>query len=174
MGTNWNSGLIYWKDHTPSRGARYSLAHLHPFLLGSRASCHRPASRPLGRAACVVRSAYVHARGRDARWRPQTLSRQPRGEDILSDEIPAIPRTARHHPLARQETTRIRTRIQRPGKLRDCRNGGRYALRGVAVHLMVQSAYVLEPGKPAPGKGRIHFHALLGHALRGTTPRPPP
>jgi hypothetical protein len=38
---------------------------------------------------------------------------------------------------------------------------------------MVQSAYVLEPGKPAPGKGRIHFHALLGHALRGTTPRPP-
>jgi hypothetical protein len=36
-----------------------------------------------------------------------------------------------------------------------------------AVHLMVQSAYVLDPG-------RIHFHALLGHTLRGTTPRPPP
>jgi hypothetical protein len=43
-----------------------------------------------------------------------------------------------------------------------------------AVHLMVQSAYVLDPGKPVPGKGRIHFHALLGHTLRGTTPRPPP
>ena len=42
------------------------------------------------------------------------------------------------------------------------------------VHLMVQSAYVLDPDKPSPGKGRIHFHALLGHALRGTTPRPPP
>ena len=43
-----------------------------------------------------------------------------------------------------------------------------------AVHLMVQSAYVLESNKPSPGGGRIHFHALLGHALRGTIPRRPP
>jgi hypothetical protein len=43
-----------------------------------------------------------------------------------------------------------------------------------AVHLMVQSAYVLDPDKPSPGSGRIHFHALLGHALRGTVPRRPP
>lgn len=43
-----------------------------------------------------------------------------------------------------------------------------------AVHLMVQSAYVLDPGKPTPGNGRIHFHALLGHAIRGTIPRRPP
>jgi len=43
-----------------------------------------------------------------------------------------------------------------------------------AVQLMVQSAYILERDKPAPAKGRIHFHALLGHVLRGTTPRPPP
>lgn len=42
------------------------------------------------------------------------------------------------------------------------------------IHLMVQSAYVLDPDKPAPGRGRIHFHALLGHVLRGTTPRRPP
>ena len=43
-----------------------------------------------------------------------------------------------------------------------------------AIQLMVQSAYVLDRDKPAPGKGRISFHALLGHVLRGTTPRPPP
>lgn len=43
-----------------------------------------------------------------------------------------------------------------------------------AAHLMVQSAYVLDARKPAPGRGRISFHALLGHVLRGTTPRPPP
>jgi hypothetical protein len=42
------------------------------------------------------------------------------------------------------------------------------------VHLLVQSAYVLRAEKAAPGKGRIHFHALLGHVLRGTTPRRPP
>ena len=33
---------------------------------------------------------------------------------------------------------------------------------------------VLDWDKPAPGKGRIHFHALLGHVLRGTTPHVPP
>jgi hypothetical protein len=43
-----------------------------------------------------------------------------------------------------------------------------------AIQLMVQSAYVLDWDKPAPGKGRIHFHALLGHVLRGTTPHVPP
>ena len=32
MGINWNSGLIYWKDHTPSPAVRYTLAHLHPFV----------------------------------------------------------------------------------------------------------------------------------------------
>jgi len=31
MGVNWDSGLIYWKDHTPSAGERFSLSHLHPF-----------------------------------------------------------------------------------------------------------------------------------------------
>ena len=41
------------------------------------------------------------------------------------------------------------------------------------MQLMVQSAYVLDPERPAPGKGRIHFHALLGHVLRGTTPKLP-
>lgn len=66
----------------------------------------------------------------------------------------------------------------------ETKDGARYAaffdLRGFAkagpsaVHLMVQSAYVLDPNKPAPGRGRIGFHALLGHTLRGTIPRPPP
>ena len=43
-----------------------------------------------------------------------------------------------------------------------------------AVHLIVQSAYVLDPAKRAPGSGRITFHALLSHTLRGTNPKPPP
>jgi len=28
--------------------------------------------------------------------------------------------------------------------------------------------------KPAPGKGRIHFHTLLGHVTRGRPARRPP
>lgn len=31
MGVNWDSGLIYWKDHVPNALERYSLSHLHPF-----------------------------------------------------------------------------------------------------------------------------------------------
>ncbi len=31
-----------------------------------------------------------------------------------------------------------------------------------AIVLMVQSAYALEPEKPAPGKGKISFSALAG------------
>jgi hypothetical protein len=46
--------------------------------------------------------------------------------------------------------------------------------KGDAVHLLVQSAYVLDREKAAPGKGRIHFHSLLAHALRGTRPRRSP
>jgi hypothetical protein len=38
---------------------------------------------------------------------------------------------------------------------------------------MVQSAYILDADKASPGIGRIHFHALLGHTLRGKTPRCP-
>lgn len=34
MGVNWDSGLIYWKDHAPSVSERYSLSHLHPFIRG--------------------------------------------------------------------------------------------------------------------------------------------
>jgi hypothetical protein len=32
VGTNWDAGLIYWKDHAPSPTVRYSLLHLHPFV----------------------------------------------------------------------------------------------------------------------------------------------
>jgi hypothetical protein len=50
-----------------------------------------------------------------------------------------------------------------------------YKSRGPnTVLLMVESAYVHEPGKPDTTEGRISFNALLGHALRGTRPKPPP
>jgi hypothetical protein len=31
MGVNWDSGVLFWKDHVPSAIERYALAHLHPF-----------------------------------------------------------------------------------------------------------------------------------------------
>lgn len=66
----------------------------------------------------------------------------------------------------------------------ETRDGERYAaffdlrrfrkLGPTAVHLTVESAYVLDRHKPAPGKGRIHFHTLLGHVIRGKPSRRPP
>jgi hypothetical protein len=31
MGVNWDSGVLFWKDHAPRAAERYSLSHLHPF-----------------------------------------------------------------------------------------------------------------------------------------------
>jgi hypothetical protein len=48
------------------------------------------------------------------------------------------------------------------------------SVRGNDALLMVQSAYVLDPSTRDPGRGSVRFKALMGHALRGTKPRPPP
>jgi hypothetical protein len=39
--------------------------------------------------------------------------------------------------------------------------------------VVIQSAYPLEATKPEPGRGRIGFKVLVGHALRGTKPKAP-
>jgi hypothetical protein len=31
MGVNWDSGVLFWKDHAPSDTEHYTLSHLHPF-----------------------------------------------------------------------------------------------------------------------------------------------
>jgi hypothetical protein len=186
MGTNWDSGLIYWKDHKPDAATRYPLSHLHPFT-----QCIELAATDKHRAA----KAHVHV---SFSLHTFTRSIEPQDDDhelykdnrevrtfcrdryVRSLELPGIVRTleSRRCEFAR----RLRRRINYVTV--DVKNGAGYAaffdLRRFdkagpnAVHLMVQSAYVLDPNKPAPGRGRIHFHALLGHTLRGTTPRYPP
>jgi hypothetical protein len=63
-------------------------------------------------------------------------------------------------------------------------NGAQYAaffdlqrrakLGPFSLDLYCKSAYTLDPGKPRPGRGRITLRAMIGHALRGTRPHPPP
>jgi len=31
MGVNWDSGVLFWKDHAPSATEQYALSHLYPF-----------------------------------------------------------------------------------------------------------------------------------------------
>jgi hypothetical protein len=178
--------LIYWKDHTPRAGVRYSLLHLHPFVQVIELSAtDRQPARYVGLHVSFGLHTFTRAIGPfDG---PHELYRDNRETRTFcsaryerSVQLPTIIRTL--------ERRRCEFARGIGGQMNyvtvEMADGALYAaffdlrrFRKVgpnAVHLMVQSAYVLEPGKPAPGKGRIHFHALLGHTLRGSTPRPPP
>ena len=51
----------------------------------------------------------------------------------------------------------------------------RYKSRGPCdVLLTVESAYRHDPGKRDTTDGRVSFNVIVGHALRGTRPKPPP
>jgi hypothetical protein len=187
MGVNWDSGLIYWRDHTPSASERYSLSHLHPFIR----TIDLPAS-----AKHIARNVQLHVsfglhtftRGIELRDSDEQLYRDNREvrtfcpeRHARSLELPQIIRTLERR---RCEFARSFGRPLNYVTVETATGGGRYAvffdLRRLkkigpdAVHLMVQSAYVIAPDKAAPGRGRITFQALLGHALRGTHPQPPP
>ena len=187
MGTNWDSGLIYWKDHTPSPAVRYSLAHLYPFIqvIELPATDRHPA-----RAVGLYVSFGLHTFTRAVELHDGDDELYEDNREVRtfcparykrSLELPGIIRTLESR---RCEFARGMSGGQVNYVTVEMADGTRYAaffdvrpLKKVgpdAVHLMVQSAYVLDPAKPSPGKGRIHLHALLGHALRGTTPRAPP
>lgn len=186
MGVNWDSGVLFWKDHAPSATEHYTLSHLHPFLqrieLGAT---DKHSARTVDLHVCFGLHAFTRAM--DSGGSRHEFYRDNRETRTFcptryrrSFELPAIIRTL--------ETRRCEFARGMSGLVNyvtvDTTDGERYAaffevrrLKTVganAVQLMVQSAYVLDRDKPAPGKGRIHFHALLGHVLRGTTPKHPP
>jgi hypothetical protein len=185
VGTNWDAGLLYWRDHAPRAAERYSLAHLHPFIQKiDLKTTEKHSARVVQLHVSFglhtfTRAVEVHDKGEDL-YRDNREVRAfcpARYERSLG--LPGIIRTleVRRCQFARSERGNVNyVTIELAG-------GNRYAaffdLRRLtkggpnAVHLMVQSAYVLEPNKPSPGSGRIHFHALLGHAVRGTVPRRP-
>jgi len=185
MGVNWHSGLIRWRDHVPNAEERYSLLHLHPFV------------RPIRLAAndrYSARDIQLHVSfGLHTFTRATTLFDRP--EEIYADnreartfcknryrkslELPEIFRSieTRRCEFARGRSAAINYVVletshgERYAAFFDLRRFGKVG--SDAVHLMVQSAYVLAENKPGPGNGRIHFHSLLGHTLRGTRPQRP-
>ena len=186
MGTNWNSGLLCWKDHRPNATERYSLSHLHPFVRQIElAETNRHAARTVD--LHVSFGLHTFTRATEAHDGSHELYQDNREVRTFcteryrrSYELPCIIRTLerRKCEFARGlsgETNYVTVETsdgKRYAAFFDIRRFKRAGPNG--LHLAVQSAYVLDPGKPAPGKGRIHFHALLGHVLRGTRPRRPP
>ena len=186
MGVNWDSGLIYWKDHPPGGAERYSLAHLHPFIQEIELAATEKHSARIVQLHVsfglhtFTRAVQAHDRDGDLYWDNREVRTFCPARYKRSLELPGIIRTleTRRCEFARGERGNINYVTI------ELASGDRYAaffdlrrFRKVgpnAVHLTVQSAYVLDPSKPSPGRGRIHFHALLGHTLRGTIPRRPP
>jgi hypothetical protein len=186
MGVNWDSGLLYWNDHVPSATVRHSLTHLHPFTQHVELTASNR-HQALTVELYVSFGLHTFTRAVEPHDEDHQLYRDNRESRTFcptrygqSIALPGIVRTL--------ERRRCEFARGINGQMNyvtvETAEGERYAaffdlrrfkkLGPTAVHLMVQSAYILDPEKPAPGKGRIHFHALLGHAIRGTTPRRPP
>jgi hypothetical protein len=186
MGVNWDSGVLFWKDHAPSANEHYTLSHLHPFV--QRIEFAATDKNPARKAEQYV-AFGLHTFTR-------AIEPGDGHHDLYRDN-----REARTFCRTRYQRSFLLPHIIRTLETRRCEfargvsglvnyvtvettDGERYAaffelrrlktLGSNAIQLMVQSAYVLDLDKPAPGKGRIHFHALLGHVLRGTSPRVPP
>jgi hypothetical protein len=186
MGVNWDSGLIHWRDHAPSAEERYSLSHLHPFVR----PIHLPASDHYSARDVQLHVSFglhTFTRATTSFDRPDEIYRDNREARTFckqryrkSLELPGIFRSieTRRCEFARGRRSAINYVVV------EASNGDEYAaffdvrrFRKVgedAIHLMVQSAYVLDRNKPAPGQGRIHFRVLLEHTLRGRSPRRPP
>lgn len=185
MGVNWDLRLLHWRDHTPNEEERYSLSHLHPFTqrIELAATDKHPA-----RTVELQISFGLHTFTRSSKPHDKEYEIYRDNREIRtfcheryqhSLRLPHIVRTLqrRRCEFARgvNGQTNYVTVETSDGKCYaaffDLR---RFKLMGAdGVRLTVQSAYILDADKPMPGKGRIHFHALLGHALRGTTPRCP-
>jgi len=183
-GANWQSGSIYWRDHTNVDAKTYSLAHLHPFsrVIGLPA---REGSSSRSVRLRVSFSLHTFTRA----WSPLDARGDAYGDNReirafcmeryeRSFDLPAIFHTIESRRCECTHGLRSRTNYVVVEKSRDKRYAAFFDLLRAkewdAVHLLVQSAYVLDDGQVAPGRGRIHFHALLGRALRGTRPRRPP
>ena len=185
MGANWDSGFIHWKDHAPPGGVRYPLAHLHPFLrmVEMPASDKHPA-----RTVRMYVSFGLHTFTRATELRDGSCDLYRDNREVRtfcksryekSIELPGMMRTIEFRRCefagsGREQMNYITVEFANGSRYAAFFSLRRFARMGAdAVHLLVQSAYLLAPSQPTPGRGRIHFHALLGHTLRGTTPKPP-
>jgi hypothetical protein len=182
----WDSGVLFWKDHAPSANEHYTLSHLHPFvqrieLPATDKNPERKAELYVAFGLHTFTRAIEPGDGHHDFYRDNREARTfCRARYQRSFQLPDIIRTLE---TRRCEFARGMSRLVNYVTV-ETTDGERYAaffelrrlktLGSNAIQLMVQSAYVLDLDKPAPGKGRIHFHALLGHVLRGTTPHVPP
>lgn len=180
-------GLIQWWDHTSPDGSTYSLQHLHPIQFDH----HLPASKVREAVAVKIQVAFsLHTFTRnvtaaDSEADNYADNRETRCFDYhryrLSHRLPQI---ARELPTQRQiHFSRTISGLINYATF-DLGSDSVYAVffdvmlyrsRGPnTVLLMVESAYELADGHRDTKDGRVSFSVIIGHALRGTKPHPPP
>jgi hypothetical protein len=117
MGINWDSGLLYWKDHAPSATEHYTLSHLHPFV--QRIEFAATDKHPTFSVRLYVSfGLHTFTRAIGAHDGDHEIYRDNRSADLLSSEVSAIVRATEHHPHAGEAALRVRTWYERSGELR--------------------------------------------------------
>lgn len=183
MGTHWNAGLIRWWPHKDKSNKHYSLSHLHPF----RFEIELPQKGELSATVVYLQVGFAmhcFTRAVTSADAPEELysdERETRAFDLeryeLSKQLPQIVRSLQGRPCAFAKQNNYVTIDLKAEGGKSRRYGVFFNVRrrqdvADTVQLIVQSAYPLDKDKPDPAKGRIRFNVLLGHALRGTRPRP--
>lgn len=184
MGVNWSAGLMRWQPHMDKDGRSHPLNHLHPF----RFDVVLPVTEKQAEITVCVHVGFgLHC-----------FTKKVEPDDSYGDLYEDM-REQRTFCYERYELSKKLRAIIESLQQRRCGfakadnfvsidvsdQDGATVRYGVffnvkkwkemgdnAVLIVVQSAYRLDPDKPDPSRGRIGLNVLLGHALRGTRPRP--
>lgn len=181
------AGLIQWQPHTPRPGETYCLKHLHPIEFDH----NMPASNTHPGVTVKIHVAFgLHTFTRDIEAGDASADNYGDNRETRcfcherykhSHRLPIIVReipTCRKLYFSRTISGLINyaTFDTADGKTYGVYFDVKlYSKRGPnTVLLTVLSAYVHREGKRDTRQGKVGFNVLLGHALRGTKPHPPP
>lgn len=179
-------GLIQWWDHKSAEdGSTYCLKHLHPIEFDHEL----PASKTHAAVTVKVHVAFGlhtftrpidglagehYSDNRETRY----FCRDRYGHSHRLPEIVRELPTRRAIFFSRSKSGLVNYATF------DLGEGAVYAVffdvmlykhRGPnTVLLTVESAYEFDPGHRDTKEGRVRFNVIIGHALRGTKPHPPP
>lgn len=182
MAANWSAGLMRWKPYVDEQGREYPICHLHPFRFGVQLPA-QGGRLQLDVSICVGFAMHCFTRAKlpaeinsinyqdDREVRAFCFERYK-----LSFRLPEIARSlpSRHCQFAKHDNYVTIENVGSDGIPKVY--GAFFNIRKQSsseVILIFQSAYEINSGKQPPGKGKIRFNALLGHALRGTKPKIP-
>ena len=174
-----------WRPHVNKKGEHFPLNHLHPF----RFEVVMAAKDGLPETTVCVHVGFgLHCFTKkiepsDCAGDRYDDDREQRTFDIqryaLSKKLGDVVRTLQQRPCAfAKDENYVTVDVSRENgptlRYGVFFNVKRWKEKGPnSVLVVIQSAYLLDPNKAEPGRGRIGFNVLLGHALRGTQPKKP-